>query len=402
MGEARAPGTAIALLATLALLATPAAPAGAVASVTPAARGLSDSRLYVDPAVAETVTAGTRRRLARALARRPEHIFVALVAFAPGDAFSGDGPAFLSALAGRLQRPGIYVTYDARGILWSRGYRAASAQTDRADLAAETVNLEGSFRSLPGPRLTNFLAALDDPDLPARARRASIAFNKHFPSTTPPAGGVSGGGQGGGDDGGSGALLAIAGAAALLLAGGGVLLLRRRRAHPVDDRPVLPARVFALAREATRDELAERADQMLIALSGLIDAAPAGAPTQRALDAYEAAERVLRRDDRDVPDLVGALVCIDLGRAAIEGEPGLQPPCTYDPRHGAAHGSPVTVEHTKLRLCRDCRADVRAGRPANVLRDGSGRPYLDADSPWAASGYGAWADPIRAVLDQRS
>jgi hypothetical protein len=60
------------------------------------------------------------------------------------------------------------------------------------------------------------------------------------------------------------------------------------------------------------------------------------------------------------------------------------------------------VHGTELRLCGSCRADVKAGRPANVLRDGSGRPYFEADSPWAASGYGAWADPIRAVLDQRS
>jgi hypothetical protein len=141
---------------------------------------------------------------------------------------------------------------------------------------------------------------------------------------------------------------------------------------------------------------------MLIALSALIDAAPSSDRTQRALDAYEAAERVLRRGEPDVPDLVGALVCIDLGRAAIEDEKGLQPPCTYDPRHGPALGPAVTVKKTKLRLCADCRADVKAGRPANVLRDGSGHPYFEAASPWAASGYGAWADPIRAVLDQRS
>ena len=109
----------------------------------------------------------------------------------------------------------------------------------------------------------------------------------------------------------------------------------------------------------------------------------------------------LRRDDRDVPDLVGALVCIELGRAALRGGPTQPPPCTYDPRHGPAVARPVRVDETELRLCRACRADVRARRPADVLRDGSGRPYLDGDSPWSASGYGAWSDPIRAVLDPR-
>ncbi len=119
-----------------------------------------------------------------------------------------------------------------------------------------------------------------------------------------------------------------------------------------------------------------------------------------ALDGYEAAERALRSGDPDVPDLVGALVCIDLGRAALRAEGSPAPPCTHDPRHGPAQGRPVTVDATKLHLCRACRADVRAGRPADVLRDGSGRPYFEADTPWARTGYGAWGDPIRAVLDR--
>jgi hypothetical protein len=205
----------------------------------------------------------------------------------------------------------------------------------------------------------------------------------------------------GDDAGGSGGLLALIAATAVARAVGALLLLRRRRARPVADRPMLPARVFALAREASRDDLAARAETMLIELSGLIDAAPPSAGTQRALDAYEAAERVLRSDEPDVPDLVGALVCIDLGRAALSGDGALPPPCTYDPRHGPAQKRPVTVDGTALRLCRRCRADVRAGRPADVLRDGAGRPYFDDPSPWAASGYGAWSDPIRAVLDRR-
>ncbi|MEA2190608.1 MAG: hypothetical protein QOI73_729, partial [Solirubrobacteraceae bacterium] len=180
-----------------------------------------------------------------------------------------------------------------------------------------------------------------------------------------------------------------------------LIVRRRSRARNVDDRPLLPRRVFELAREASRDDLAERADAMLIALSSLIDAAPADADTQRALDAYEAAGRALGADDRDIPDLVGALVCIDLGREALSTGPDPPPPCTYDPRHGAAQGAAVTVGDAKLRLCRACRADVAAGRQADVLRDGHGKPYLDADSPWARTGYGAWGDPVQAVLGTR-
>ncbi len=394
---------AISLLAALLVLATPAAPAGAVSSVGPAARGLEESRLYVDPAVAETVDPATRRRLRRALARRDAPIFVALVAFAPGDAFDGDGPRFLSALAGRVGRSGIYVTYDARGILWTRGFRTTREDVERAQVAAHTVDLESAFDSLPGPRLTSFLGALDDPDLAARERAASAAFRERIgTNTVPPA--SSGAGEGATDDdggGGAAAISAIAGALVLAALVGFLVLRRRRGARPVDDKPVLPWRVFELAREASRDELAERAAAMLIALSELIDAAPATAATQRALDGYEAAERAVRSGDPDVPDLVGALVCIDLGRAALRGEGTPVPPCTYDPRHEPVRGRPVTVDGTKLHLCKACRADVRAGRPADVLRDGSGRPYFEGDTPWAKSGYGAWSDPIRAVLDRR-
>jgi len=392
----------IAALALLLVLAAPSARAEAVGSVAPAARGLQDSRLYVAPAVAETVDARTRRALARRLGKRREPILVALVAFAPGDAFDGDGPSFLTALAGRLQRPGIYVTYDGRGILWTRGYRVARATHERAQHASRTVDLEDQFDSPPGPRLTRFLAALDDPDLEGRERRAVAAFQKRTGSNTGTVPAADTGGDGA-DDGGaiSGGLVAAILAGVIVLVAITLLRRRRRRARHVDDRPLLPGRVFALAREASRDELAERADAMLIALSGLIDAAPSDADTQRALDAYEAAGRALRADERDIPDLVGALVCIDLGREALSPGADAPAPCTYDPRHGASQGSPITVGEAELRLCGACRRDVSAGRPADVLRDCRGNPYLDADTPWAQTGYGAWGDPVQAVLGTR-
>ena len=175
MTAVRARGAALAVLAAALVLATSAARAGAVESVGPAARGLADSRLYVDPAVAGTVDTATRTRIAFNLARRREAVYVALVPFAPGDAFDGDGPRFLTALAGRLQRPGIYVTYDARGILWTRAYRTASAIDDHARHAADVTAAEGTYNSPPGPRIESFLAAVDESDaqLTARERRAA-------------------------------------------------------------------------------------------------------------------------------------------------------------------------------------------------------------------------------------
>ena len=386
-----------AVLAALVVLGVAAGPAGAVGSVAPAARGLDDGRFYIDPAVEGTVDAATRARLTRRLEGRDEPILVALVAFAAGDAFDADGTRFLKALAGRTQRRGIYVTYGARGILLTLGYRTSNETAEVADQAARVVDLESSFDSPPGPRLEAFLSALDDPDLTAREARASAAFNERVGNDRVP---TTSAGDEAGDGGGSGGLLALLGVIALALLGLLVLFVRRHRhARPVNDRPVLPERVFALAREASRDELAERADERLIELSALMDAAPASQDIQRALDAYEAAERVLAGTP-DVPDLVGALVCIDLGRASLSADPERPPPCTYDPRHGPAHGRPVRVDGSELRLCQSCRADVRASRPAAVLRDGNGRPYFEDDTPWSKSGYGAWSDPIDAVLDR--
>jgi hypothetical protein len=400
MRSLRSRACGLALLASLLLLAS-GEQAGAVSSVAPAARGLQASRLYVAPDVAETLDRSERKRIAGLLAKRSEPILVALVGFARGDAFGGDGPRFLTALAGRLQRPAIYVTYDARGILWTRGYRTSRDVDGRAEQASRVVDLEDRFDSLPAQRITHFLQALDDPDLTGREARASAAFRKRTGSITVPASTTSAReGKGGGGI--SGGLIAAIVAAVVLLGVAVLLLARRRRgARPVDDRPVLPGRVFSLARAASRDDLAERADAMLIALSSLIDAAPQTANTQRALDAYEAAERVLGDGKRDIPDLVGALVCIDAGREALSPGGDEPPPCTYDPRHGPAHGDVVTVDGTKLRLCNACRRDVAAGRRADVLRDGHGHPYFEDDTPWARSGYGAWGDPVAEVLGRR-
>jgi hypothetical protein len=395
MTAARARMPALAVL-TAALVLAASGRADAVEGVSAAARGLAHARLYVDPAVSGTVDTRTRTRIEAALAKRREPILVALVAFAPGDAFDGDGGRFVAALSGRARRPGVYVTYESRGTLATAAYLVEPDVAARVAQAARVVDLEDRFDGPPGPRLVRFLAALDDPDLDAREAREDAEFRAEIDAARPQPGAVE-------DSAGGPPWIAIAAVAIAIAVAAAAALLwrRRRRARHVDDRPLLPGQIFALAREATREDLADRADAMLVELSALIDATPPSDRAQRALDAYEAADRVLRRDDRDVPDLVGALVCIELGRAALHDGPVQPPPCTYDPRHGPSHGRPVTVDATALRLCRACRADLRAHRPADVLRDGSGRPYLDGDSPWAQSGYGAWSDPIRAVLDPR-
>jgi len=408
--------TAAALLAGLTLAGL--VPADAQANrLDGAAHALREPGVWVDSELTWLLGPREARRLDRQIARAEVPVRVAVLPQVEADESRGDPRAIARAIISRAGRDGLYVLVDqdgrvrlaarnlARGILWTRGHRVRRGVEDRAQQAAHVVNLESRFDGPPGPRLKSFLAVLDDTDLPARERRATADFNKRVGSSRPPAprdDGGSSSGRGDEDGGVSGGLAAVIGAGLVVLVAAAVVLARRRRgARPVDDRPVLPRRVFSLAREATREDLAERADAMLIALASIIDAAPPSADTQRALDAYEAAKRALASEERDVPDLVGALVCIDAGRAALSSEGELRPPCTYDPRHGPAAGPPVCVRGTDLRLCKACRADVEAGRPADVLRDGAGRPYFDADTPWAASGYGAWSDPVRAVLDTR-
>ncbi|WP_447645647.1 hypothetical protein [Nocardioides zeae] len=120
----------------------------------------------------------------------------------------------------------------------------------------------------------------------------------------------------------------------------------------------------------------------------------------------EAARLVLARveeRDRDVPDLVGALVLARTASFALEDARGRNAPyrpCFFDPRHGRGvkrRRVPVADTSLDVACCSICaRRELGAITP---LRDGR-RPYYERDTVWARTGYGAVVDDLPfQVLD---
>lgn len=123
--------------------------------------------------------------------------------------------------------------------------------------------------------------------------------------------------------------------------------------------------------------------------------------------AVEAARLVLARAgerERDVPDLVGALVLARTAAFALEDGRGRQAPyrpCFFDPRHGrGVKRRDVPVGDVSLDVA--CCSLCARRRPAELqpLRDRR-RPYYERDTVWARTGYGAFVDDLPfQVLDE--
>jgi len=196
------------------------------------------------------------------------------------------------------------------------------------------------------------------------------------------------------------------GAGAVVAVLGGVLVWRHRRMAAKRPR-ALPRTVFATARRASEDELREHATGEVLALGELLDTSTLdtsqprlGELTTRALDAYQAAGKVLD-SARGIPDLAGVLVLADLGRDALataaDGR-GANPLCFFNPLHG---DSAKTIEwrpvgsRRKLRVsaCAECVTAARARETPDILMDGD-LPYFEAESVWAETGYGQFRDDL--------
>ncbi|MGH3378317.1 MAG: hypothetical protein ACRDP6_26700, partial [Actinoallomurus sp.] len=153
--------------------------------------------------------------------------------------------------------------------------------------------------------------------------------------------------------------------------------------------------VFGTAREAGDDELRARAERDLIALGESVDGnEKALEANEKALDAYTAAGRTLD-DARSTADLAGVLALIQAAR-------GGPPLCYFDPRHGEGAitvnwRAPGTRPKLEVRVCAACAKAVRDRRSPDVVLD-HGRPYYEAATPWAATGYGQLGDLVGRIL----
>ncbi|MFD7640277.1 hypothetical protein ACFV4P_06470 [Kitasatospora sp. NPDC059795] len=201
--------------------------------------------------------------------------------------------------------------------------------------------------------------------------------------------------------------------------------------------------------EALRDRLRELATERVTAAGTVFQAAELRLPTEEsaarrayqwALEAYEAAGRLLDHADHrdtDLPDLAAAVV---LAEQAVERlaaahllhagqRPGpLAVRCYYNPLHGPAETADEAPKNRKTRqrartgareaaaerrpACHSCRAAILAGQTPDVLpallpaKAAPGRkgpvlvPYFAVPrqwSPWSTTGCGAY-DPATPAL----
>jgi hypothetical protein len=338
-------------------------------------------------------------------------VFVALVPLEEGDAFNGRARLFIAALRSRLDRDGVYLVSDDE-YLSAEEYRSG---VRARDVKSEDALTLANFGDRPGTssgrtlldRVESFLANLRQ--TPARLAARVAAYEKASEErartrTTSDAFGRPSSSDGGGPG------TAVAVVAVVLLLGAAAWIVRRRRrgARPADGpMPVIPHRVFEHARAAQRADLAEDADRELLALATLLDEQrvpereEAQDAYQRALDAYSAARR-RTGDEAPAVDLVGVLVLVDQARGDLARAAGLEsghrvapqrPLCAFHPLHGRSTRTVPWQRGLQVPACAACAKAVRGGRTPDALRDGD-VPYFEADTVWARTGYGAWADDL--------
>lgn len=168
-------------------------------------------------------------------------------------------------------------------------------------------------------------------------------------------------------------------------------------------------------RDAHTERLRQEARRWVGEFRGYLDllasTAVDGRPLGRALEAHRAAELVML-DARTPTDLVGVFVLLELGYAAAvtaqrryaAGQAPIAPQhCFFNPLHGRTHRTaPWHLQAHRLTVpaCETCANDVALGRMPDTLREND-LPYFEADpalSVWAATGYGAFEDPVARLV----
>ena len=202
----------------------------------------------------------------------------------------------------------------------------------------------------------------------------------------------------------------------------GVMIFTRwtRRKSVKTNQPAgAPGTAMGTEEAAQADEVREQARRQILELGELLGhssiqpTGDAAVPLQRALDAYEAAEKVLDRA-RDITDLAGALVLVNQGRdafgaatAAVKGKepPAPVPLCFFNPLHGTSARQiawrPLGQWRAiPVRSCNECAKRVKQRRQPDALycrEHGREIPYYEADpthNVWAATGYGQFSDNL--------
>ncbi|MDN3357083.1 hypothetical protein [Actinomadura sp. DC4] len=347
------------------------------------AAALRRDPLYVDPAYASALPTARRAALERRIERSPVRIYVVLVPIVAGSTWQSSEQV-TTVVQSHLGRDGAYVTFDADfdDVFDVVRYGGTDEEQQNARDAGWAVSYEKGHTTLAA-RLGRCV------DLIATGQ-GSAAYTKAKDTEFPPrpAPRPVAHRAGGHGDLTIGVPAAVAGVAAIV---GGLVWLRRRRARAAMEALRLPRTVFGTALEAGDDDLRARAERDLIALGESLDGGEQA--LDAALDAYDAASRTLDRA-RSTADLAGVLALIQAAR-------GGPPLCYFDPRHGdgtiTVHWrAPGTRPRLEVRVCAACAKAVRDRRAPDVVLD-RGRPYYEAATPWARTGYGQFGDLVGSV-----
>lgn len=348
------------------------------------ARALRRTPIYVDPAYESALPKARRDAIVKRIRRSQTPIFVILVPIVAGSTWQSS-PQVTTVVQSYLGRDGAYVTLntDFGDVLDVTMWGGTDEQRQAANDAGWAVSYEKRYTTLAA-RLARCV------DLIATGKGSEAYEKDHDAAFTPRPSARPQTRPHAKDDGGFPVVVPAA-AGAVVLAAAGLLWLRRRRARAAVDALRLPRTVFGTAREAGEDELRARAEAELVALGESLEAGP---PLEPALDAYTAAGRAFDRA-RSTADLAGVLALVQKGR-------GGPPLCYFDPRHGEGTitvrwRAPGTRPRLEVSVCATCAKAVRDRRAPDVLLD-RGRPYYEAATPWAETGYGQLGDLVGRVL----
>lgn len=346
------------------------------------AAALRRTPVYVDPAYESALPGARRAELIRRIRRSPVPVYVVLVPLVSGGTWQSSTQV-VTVVQSYLGRDGAYVTLNADfgDALDVTMYGGTDDQRRAASDAGWAVSYEKRYTTLAA-RLGRCV------DLIATGQGSS-AYKKDQAAEFPRGDGPVRTPRRHHDD----RSLAIgvpAAVVAVAAVAGGLVWLRRRRARAAIEALRLPRTVFGTALTAGDDELRVRAERELIELG------ESAGSEEGALDAYTAASRTLDRA-RSTADLAGVLALVQAAR-------GGPPLCYFDPRHGAGTvavtwRAPGTRPKLDVRVCAACAKAVRDRRAPDVLLD-RGRPYYEAATPWAETGYGQRGDLVGRILGE--
>jgi len=376
-------------------------PASAAAQeVGAAATGLAQGPLHVDPSLRSALTEREQTALVARLEKTTDPpVLVALVPLVAGDSVNGKPRPLLTVLRKRTGRDDAAFVTVQDGILYAETPTpTADADPVRAAATVAVLAEDRKYDERIATTLNRFLDALEDPDVVAHAEalREQQDDDVSRSSSPPPAAAPD-------EDDGVGFAPFIS-LGIIVVVGGLLLLVRRRRgAHPASGALTLPDHVFEAAHGARRRELRLTVERELTDLAAQLDAVPiprearAQEHYQRALDARDTAGRLLADEEATDADLVGALVLEDLAQTALgnaqavaHGRPVAPPAplCALNPTHGRSAATGRWGASPNLPVCKACARDLKAKRAPEVLDDG-GRPYLERDTVWARTAFGA-------------